>query len=65
MHILQRYANTKTKTHVGNKIMKIVQKTSATLLARTRSRLSMYPNGNQPALPLHSPSAHPLFETLK
>lgn len=28
-----------------------------------RSRLSTYPNGNQPPFPLHSPSAQPLFDT--
>lgn len=39
------------------------QNTSAILLARTRSLLSMYPNGNHPAFPLHSPSAQPLFVT--
>lgn len=33
------------------------------MLASTLSRLSMYPKGNQPAFPLHSPSAQPLFST--
>jgi hypothetical protein len=38
------------------------QKMCATLLASTRSSLSIYAFGNQPAFPLHSPSAQPLFD---